>query len=83
MDAKIFRDLYVALGEPVGSGAWAVRVHYKPFVRWIWFGGLLVALGGLITLLDKRYRIVKKRRADSAVQTSPVEAAPTGVGAVS
>ena len=76
MDAKIFRDLYVALGEPVGSGAWAVRVHYKPFVRWIWFGGLLVALGGLTTLLDKRYRIVKKRR-DSAVQTSSPKTSAT------
>lgn len=57
MDAGLFRDLYVALGEPVGSsGAWAVRVHYKPFVRWIWFGGLMIMFGGLITVLDKRYR---------------------------
>ncbi len=50
------RDLYVALGEPVGDGAWAVRVHVKPFVRWIWFGGLLLAMGGLVTLADRRYR---------------------------
>ena len=44
IDAGLSRDLYVALGEPLGGGAWAVRVHVKPFVRWIWFGALLMAL---------------------------------------
>ena len=57
----LFRDLFVALGEPVDKTAWAVRVHYKPFVRWIWMGGLFVALGGLITVLDRRYRTVRRR----------------------
>ena len=56
MDARIFRDLYVALGDPVGEGAWAVRIHYKPFVRWIWFGGLMIAMGGFMTVADRRYR---------------------------
>jgi len=56
LDPGLFRNLYIALGEPVGDNAWAVRVHVKPFVRWIWFGGLLVALGGLVTLADRRYR---------------------------
>jgi len=51
-----WRDLYVALGEPLAGDAWAVRVHIKPFVRWIWLGGLLIATGGLIAMLDKRYR---------------------------
>jgi cytochrome c-type biogenesis protein CcmF len=50
------RDLYVALGEPLGGGAWAVRVHVKPFVRWIWLGAVLMALGGLVTATDKRFR---------------------------
>ncbi len=60
IDPGLFRDLYVALGEPVGkSGAWAVRVHYKPFVRWIWVGGLFVMIGGLITLFDRRYRMAR------------------------
>ena len=63
MDDGFFRDLYVALGEPVGSDAWAVRVHYKPFVRWIWFGGMLIAFGGFITVLDRRYRSVRQRKA--------------------
>ena len=51
------RDLYVALGEPLGDGAWAVRVHYKAFVIWIWMGGLLMALGGFLAVTDRRYRI--------------------------
>jgi cytochrome c-type biogenesis protein CcmF len=49
-------DLYVALGEPLGNGAWAVRVHVKPFVRWIWLGGLLMAMGGFVTAADRRFR---------------------------
>ncbi|KAB7763609.1 heme lyase CcmF/NrfE family subunit [Xanthomonas maliensis] len=51
-----FDDLYVALGEPLGNQAWAVRVHVKPFVRWIWLGALLMALGGLVTAADRRFR---------------------------
>jgi cytochrome c-type biogenesis protein CcmF len=51
-----WRDLYVALGEPLAGDAWAVRIHIKPFVRWLWLGGLLMAAGGLIAVLDKRYR---------------------------
>lgn len=45
IDAGFTRDLYVALGEQLDNGAWAVRVHVKPFVRWIWFGGLITAMG--------------------------------------
>ncbi|GAB2618350.1 heme lyase CcmF/NrfE family subunit [Novilysobacter erysipheiresistens] len=52
------RDLYVALGEPLGGGAWALRVHIKPFVRWIWAGALLMMLGGLVTATDRRFRRV-------------------------
>ncbi|AOB30245.1 cytochrome C biogenesis protein CcmF [Bordetella sp. H567] len=50
------RDLFVALGEPLGGGAWAVRVQIKPFVRWIWLGALMMALGGLLAAADRRYR---------------------------
>ena len=56
IDAGLFRDLYVALGEPLEGGAWAVRMHYKPYVRWLWLGGMLMGLGGLLTVADKRYR---------------------------
>jgi len=67
IDAGVFRDLFVALGEPVDSDAWAVRVHYKPFVRWIWFGGMFIALGGFMTVLDRRYRTARQRKAIPAV----------------
>ncbi len=49
-------DLYVALGESLGGDAWAVRVHSKPFVRWIWAGAALMALGGFVTATDRRFR---------------------------
>ncbi|MDQ2972368.1 MAG: heme lyase CcmF/NrfE family subunit [Pseudomonadota bacterium] len=53
----VFRDLYVSLGDPLGGGAWALRVYDKPFVRWIWGGGLLIALGGFCAAGDKRFRL--------------------------
>ena len=56
IDAGLWRDLYVALGEPLGNGAWAVRVHYKPFVRWMWLGALLMGFGAALAAADKRYR---------------------------
>ncbi|WP_312055869.1 heme lyase CcmF/NrfE family subunit [Pantoea brenneri] len=60
IDGGFSRDLYAALGEELDDGGWAVRIYYKPFVRWIWFGGLLMALGGLFCLGDPRYRARKK-----------------------
>ncbi len=61
IDPGFLRDLYISLGEPVGEGAWAVRVHHKSFVRWLWLGGVLMALGGSLTLADRRYRVVRAR----------------------
>lgn len=56
IDAALTRDLYISLGEPVGTkGAWSVRIHYKPYVRWIWLGGLLMAIGGIFAVTDRRY----------------------------
>ena len=49
------------MGEPVGDNAWAIRVHVKPFVRWVWLGGLMIAAAGFLTLLDRRYRRVRQR----------------------
>jgi len=69
IDGGFTRDLYAALGENLGGQAWAVRVHYKAFVRWIWAGALMMSLGGLLALADKRYRI--KRRADETDAASP------------
>ncbi|MBL4647716.1 MAG: heme lyase CcmF/NrfE family subunit [Gammaproteobacteria bacterium] len=59
INATMFRDLYISLGEPLQGNAWAVRLYYKPFVRWIWYGGLLMLLGGLLAVSDKRYRKIK------------------------
>lgn len=55
IDANPFRDIYVALGEPLGDKAWSVRLYYKPFIRWIWGGGFLMLIGGGLALVDKRY----------------------------
>ena len=60
IDAGVTRDLYAALGEQLDNGAWAVRIYYKPFVRWIWFGGVFMALGGVLAMLDKRYRFGRR-----------------------
>ena len=71
IDAGFLRDVYVSLGEPIDrdkpEAEWAVRVYYKPFVDWIWGGCLLMACGGLLAMLDRRYRI--KSRATSAINT--------------
>jgi cytochrome c-type biogenesis protein CcmF len=59
------RDVYISLGEPLGDGDWAVRLQHKPFVRWIWLGGLLMALGGALAVADARYRRLRRRAADA------------------
>ncbi|PKO83389.1 MAG: c-type cytochrome biogenesis protein CcmF [Betaproteobacteria bacterium HGW-Betaproteobacteria-11] len=65
IEGGLTRDLYVSLGEPLdapgeNTGAWSVRVYVKPFVDWIWSGCLLMALGGLTAMLDRRYRLRHK-----------------------
>ncbi len=65
IDAGFTRDVYVSLGEPLdGNGAWSVRVYYKPFVDWIWGGCLLMGMGGLVAMLDRRYRLRAKAAAN-------------------
>ena len=64
IDAKLHRDVYVSLGEPLAGDAWALRLQIKPFIRLIWLGALLTALGGAIAAMDKRYR--RKRRSEKA-----------------
>ncbi len=60
---SLTRDLYLALGEPLADGSWAVRIYYKPLVRWIWLGAVLMALGGLLAISDPRYRLARRRAA--------------------
>ena len=68
------RDLYVALGEPIGDSDWALRLYYKPFMRMVWFGGVLMFFGGILAASDRRYRL--ERSALSAPVT-PAQTAAT------
>ena len=68
------RDLFVAMGDDLGAGAWSVRVQYKPMVRFIWLGALVMALGGLIAISDRRYR-TRRETADDKVGTRGAAAA--------
>ena len=61
--SDVFGDAYVAIGESLGGDSWALRVHIKPFVRWIWAGALLMALGGFVTATDRRFRASRKESA--------------------
>ena len=63
IDASLMRDVYVALGEPIAedSNKWAVRIYVKPLIRWIWLGAIIMALGGLLSMLDSRYRFKKTK----------------------
>jgi cytochrome c-type biogenesis protein CcmF len=72
IDTGVLRDLYVSLGEPVGDdGAWSVRIYYKPFVVWIWAGAAIMALGGLLAVSDRRYRLPVQRTERVAVEAKP------------
>jgi cytochrome c-type biogenesis protein CcmF len=66
LDVSLFRDLYVAMGEPLTETAWAMRVHLKPFVRWIWLGALMMAFGAVLAVTDKRYRKSTKQESTTA-----------------
>jgi len=67
IDAGFTRDLFIALGEPLDQeGAWAIRIYYKPFIRWIWLGAIIMALGGLFAASDRRYRRLARNRSVSS-----------------
>jgi cytochrome c-type biogenesis protein CcmF len=65
------RDLFIALGDQIGNDVWSVRVQYKPMIRFIWLGALVMALGGLIAATDRRYRV--RVRAESRVGDTATE----------
>ena len=75
IDAGIFRDIYVALGEPMDAGnregAWALRLYQKPFIRWIWLGGLFMMLGGFVAAGERRFRAQKARNEAGATVEEP------------
>lgn len=61
IDWGVFRDVYVSLGDPTGDGGWVVLLFYKPFISWIWFGAIAIAVGGVAAALDRRYRRFARR----------------------
>ena len=73
IDSGLLRDLYVSLGEPLEAGAWSVRLYHKPFIDWIWGGCLIMALGGVLAITDRRYRLAWRREPETAaVVAQPV-----------
>ncbi len=73
IDARWHRDLFVALGDDLGNGAWSVRLQYKPMVRFIWLGALVMALGGVLAVTDRRYRVAVR---DSVAAQAPAASTP-------
>ncbi|MFN7754014.1 MAG: heme lyase CcmF/NrfE family subunit [Pseudomonadota bacterium] len=76
IDSGFTRDLYVSLGEPVEGDAWVVRVYHKPFIDWIWAGCFLMALGGLLAVCDRRYRVRVRRRSGTTEAGDTTAAQP-------
>lgn len=70
IDPGFTRDLFVALGDPLDNRAWSMRINHFPLVRWIWLGALIMAFGGTLAVLDKRYRARKSREASTIVSSS-------------
>ncbi len=85
IDAGLFRDVFVAIGERVSDDAWAIRIQYKPLVRWLWLGALFMAGGGFLAISDRRYRIRDKASQSQTSTASPGgdQSRPDPAGAVS
>ncbi|WP_372966001.1 heme lyase CcmF/NrfE family subunit [Marinobacter sp.] len=72
IDAGLFRDIFVAIGEQISDDAWAIRLQYKPLIRWLWLGAFVMAFGGFLAIADKRYRIkVRKTENNRAEKNRP------------
>ncbi|MDO6565491.1 heme lyase CcmF/NrfE family subunit [Alteromonas sp. 1_MG-2023] len=65
--STVSRDLFIAMGEPLDDGAWAVRIYIKPFVVWLWAGAVVMAIGGIFSISDKRYRMAKVKKVSKAI----------------
>ncbi|EMP55836.1 cytochrome c assembly protein [Marinobacter santoriniensis NKSG1] len=71
IDAGLSRDIFVAIGEHIADGAWAIRLQYKPLIRWLWLGAVVMAIGGFFAISDRRYRIRDRAEETAATGTSP------------
>jgi cytochrome c-type biogenesis protein CcmF len=78
IDGRLARDVFVALGEPLGDGAWSVRVQYKPLIRFVWYGCLVMMVGGLLAATDRRYRQPARQRDRSKAKAELGGAAEQG-----
>jgi cytochrome c-type biogenesis protein CcmF len=78
IDVGLFRDLFAALGDPRGEGAWVVRIHLKPFVLWIWLGAFIMAAGSITAILDRRYRTKEKVSQQDKIVTQGSEKGENG-----
>lgn len=79
IDAGFFRDLFVTLGEEKEGQSWSMIIYVKPFIRWVWLGAILMALGGIIAAGDKRYRRLRVRETERAeIQSGSADAVVTG-----
>ena len=72
--AGLDKDLFVALGDQLGDGGWSVRIQYKPMIRFIWLGALVMAFGGLIAISDRRYRVNVRAKEKSGEKTAEAAA---------
>jgi cytochrome c-type biogenesis protein CcmF len=70
------RDLFVAMGNSLGDGAWSMRIQYKPLVRYIWLGALVMAIGGFVAATDRRYRVKAPVTSASAAVAPPPNPLP-------
>jgi cytochrome c-type biogenesis protein CcmF len=73
IDYNMMRDVYVVIGDPQADGGWAVRTYIKPMANWIWLGSALMALGGLISLTDRRFRVAAGARKQTTIGGVPAE----------
>jgi cytochrome c-type biogenesis protein CcmF len=73
IDGRLHRDVFVAMGESLGGNAWSLRIQVKPMIRFLWYGAIVMALGGLLAATDRRYR-QRAKESKSAV----LEAAAKG-----
>jgi len=78
IDHGFTRHLYVALGEPISQSVWIVRLYYKPYISWIWSGCLLMGFGGLLAVIDRRYRVRTRAAAAQTSAAAGLKPSPAG-----
>jgi cytochrome c-type biogenesis protein CcmF len=67
----VLRDVYVVVGDPQDGGGWTIRTYIKPFANWIWGGSILMAIGGVFSLMDRRYRVAASARRQRSPKGTP------------